>query len=76
MTTSIIRKKLHQYIDTMEDKKAAAFYALLADEMDMAEQRKKLILAEREKYLNGEGKSYTWNEVKEMAMNKTKRRVV
>jgi hypothetical protein len=35
--------------------------------------RKKLIRQEREKYLKGEGVSYTWDEIKEMALNKEKR---
>jgi hypothetical protein len=73
MTTSIIRQKLHQFIDAIEDKKAAAIYTLLEDEMNTSEQRKKLVMAEREKYLNGEGKSYSWDEIKKMATNKTER---
>lgn len=73
MTTSVIRQKLHQFIDTIEDKKAAAIYALLEDEMDTALLRKKLVMAERDIYISGEGKSFSWDEVKEMAMNKTKR---
>lgn len=39
----------------------------------LADERKKLILAEREQHLNGEGKSFGWNEVKQMASDKTKR---
>lgn len=68
MTTLIIREKLHQFIDIIEDKKAAAIYASL--------QRKKLIVAEREKYIRGEGKSFSWNEVKIMAINKEKRNTI
>ena len=73
MTSSIIRQKLHQFIDTIEDKKASAIYALLEDEMDTASIRKKLVMAEREKYIMGKGKSYSWDEVKAMATNKKKR---
>lgn len=39
----------------------------------MEELRRQLIKEEREKYLKGEGKSHTWEEVKEMAVNKEKR---
>lgn len=53
MTTSVIRQKLHQFIDTIEDKRAAAIYTLFEDEMDTTEQRKKLVLAEREKIFKG-----------------------
>jgi len=73
MNTTGIRKKLHDFIDTIGDKKAEAIYTLLEDEMDTDAQRKKLIQSEREKYLNGDGKSYSWDEVKEMALNKEKR---
>ena len=76
MTTSIIRKKLHQFIDAIEDKKVTAIYTLLEDEIDTDVQRKKLVLAERENYIKGEGKSYTWDEVKAMAINKVKRHAV
>lgn len=68
-----IRKKRHLFIDTIEDKRAEAIYTLFEDEIETDAQWKKSIIAERKKYLRGEGKSYGWNEVKEMAMNKEKR---
>ena len=37
------------------------------------ELRKQLVLEERASYLKGEGKSFTWDEVKDMATNKEKR---
>lgn len=73
MTTTNIRKRLHQFIDTIEDKKVAAIYTLLEDEMEPDAQRKKLIMAERERYLRGEGRSYSWEDIKAMAIDKTKR---
>lgn len=73
MTTLNIRQRLHHFIDTIEDKKAVAIYTLLEDEMDADAQRKKLVIAEREKYLKGEGRSYSWEEVKAMATDKTMR---
>jgi len=73
MNTTGIRKKLHDFIDTMEDKKAAAIYTLFENEMDTETQRKKLIQAEREKYIQGEGRSYSTDEVRQMALNKKKR---
>ncbi|HMI61347.1 MAG TPA: hypothetical protein VK518_10570 [Puia sp.] len=42
-------------------------------EADATDLRKKLILEEREKYLRGEGNSYSWEEVKNMALNKDQR---
>lgn len=73
METTSIRQKLHQFIDTIGDKKAEAIYTLFEDEIDTDAQRRKLIRAERENYLQGEGKSYSWEEVKEMAIYKEKR---
>lgn len=76
METTNIRRKLHQFIDTVEDKKAEAIYIMFEGEMDTDLQRKKLIEAERIRYLNGEGKSYSWDEVKQMATDKSKRHAV
>ena len=73
MTTINIRERLHQFIDTIEDKKVAAIYTLFEDDIEPDAQRKKLIMAERERYLNGEGKSYSWEDIKAMAIDKTKR---
>lgn len=42
-------------------------------ESDVTDLRKKLIQEEREKYLLGEGKSFSWEEVKNMALNKEQR---
>ena len=71
-----IRQKLHQFIDTIEDKKAEAIYTLFEDEMNTDAKRRNLIQLEREKYLNEEGKSYSWDEVKQMATDKKKRRAI
>ncbi len=45
----------------------------LQDETDGTNLRKKLIQEERQKYLQGEGKSFSWQEVKDMALNKDRR---
>lgn len=71
--TTDIRRKLHQFIDAIEDRKAEAIYTLFEGEIDTDAQRRKLVQAERESYLRGEGKSYTWEEIKEMAVHKEKR---
>jgi hypothetical protein len=45
----------------------------LREETDALDLRKQLIQEERQKYRRGEGKSFSWEEVKEMAINKDKR---
>lgn len=52
-------------------------YVLLKDEeADLTEMRRQLIQEEREKYFKGEGKSYSWDEVKQMAIDKEKRNAI
>lgn len=43
------------------------------EQEDISDHRAKLIEAEREAYLNGDGKNFTWQQVKEMALHKEKR---
>jgi hypothetical protein len=45
----------------------------LREETEPLDLRKQLILEERQKYLRGEGNSFSREEVKEMALNKDKR---
>jgi hypothetical protein len=45
----------------------------LKDDSDVINLRKKLVLEERAKYLQGEGKSYSWEDVRRMALNKDQR---
>ena len=73
---TIIREKLHQLIDRIEDKKVEAVYTLLKEATDSDLLRKEIIRIEREKYFQGEGKSYSWDEVREMAVNKEKRNAI
>ncbi len=76
MSVKTIRKKLHEFVDTMEDKKAIAMYNFLEEEMNPDTLRKKLIFAEREKVMAGEAKMYKWDDVKKMARNKKLRDAV
>jgi hypothetical protein len=76
METTSTKQKLHQLIDALEDKKAEAIYTLLENETNTDDYRRKLILAERAKYVAGEGNSYTWDKVKQMAVNKEQRNAI
>lgn len=73
MNTQNIRRRLHAFIDAVEDKKAAAIYTIFEDDMDTDNLRKKLIEAEREAYLKGDGKNFSPAQVKQMALNKVMR---
>ncbi len=70
MTTSVIRQKLHQFIDTMEEKKAKAIYILFEEEIKQGthislEQYNKEIDDAMEEVKNGE--VYSHEEVVKMA---------
>ncbi len=41
--------------------------------MNVEMKRKSLIEAERNNYLSGKGKNYSWSEIKDMALHKEKR---
>jgi hypothetical protein len=73
MEVKQMRQKLHQFIDSMEDEKAAAIYTLLENELDTDSYRRKLVLQERQAYLAGEGVMYSWEDVKQTTKHKEKR---
>lgn len=73
MDTIEIRKKLHEFIDSVNDRKAEAIFTIFENEIDTEISRKNLVMEERQKYIAGIGTSYTPEQVKEMAMNKSKR---
>lgn len=66
MTTAKIKQRLHEYIDTAEDKKLKAIYTLLQDDIDSDSYLTKEQMAELDRrledYQNGKGKTYTWEE--------------
>ncbi|MBX9783643.1 MAG: hypothetical protein K2X48_10150 [Chitinophagaceae bacterium] len=47
---------------------AKHYVELKSDETD--DLRKQLVMEERARYLKGEGRSYSWDDVKAMALNK------
>ena len=46
---------------------AKQYVSLKGDEESIDDLRKQLVMEERERYMKGKGKSYSWDEVKEMA---------
>ena len=55
---------------------AKNYVQLKEETTDTDTLRKNIIQEERERYLSGNGNSYSWEAVKEMAMNKEKRNVL
>ena len=52
---------------------AKQYVQLKREDADTDDLRKQLVMEERAKYLKGDGKSFNWDEVKDMAVNKEKR---
>jgi putative addiction module component (TIGR02574 family) len=66
MRTTQIRRQLHEYIDSADDKKLKAIYILLednlTDEFALTAEQKKELDRRYDNYQNGIGKTYTWEE--------------
>ena len=48
-------------------------YVQLKGGEDISDARRRIIQEERAAYLRGEGKSFSWQQVKEMSLNKDRR---
>ena len=76
MTMVEMKSQLHEQIEHGDERLLKIIYAVVKeygeDVDDVDDARRKLIFAEREKYLAGTGKSYSWEEVKQMAVNNQK----
>lgn len=73
MNTPEIRTMLHEEIDHSDEKLLKMIYALVREYNNpdtVSDTRKHLIEEERAKYLRGEGRSYSWEEVKKIATSK------
>jgi len=76
MNTVMLKEKLHEYIEHADERHLEAIYVLLGQEIDVEAQRKALIQSERAKYLRGEGKSYSPDEVRALALDKNQRHAI
>ena len=77
MTTTIIRKKLVDYLKVADDKKVKAIYTMVEDEINTAENDwdknfVKEINRRSRDFKNGKYKTYTWEETKKAAIEKLK----
>ena len=70
MTSTAIRKKVHQYVDDAEDKVLEAMYSMLKIYVDdggeslMSREQKSEIDKRSKLYRQGKLKTSTWEEVK------------
>lgn len=64
METEAMRKELRELIETGNDALIASLYEAVKDYDDIPEDRMRLIMQEREDYINGKGTSYSWEEAK------------
>ncbi|MFA9214578.1 MAG: addiction module protein [Candidatus Methylacidiphilales bacterium] len=66
MNTLALRKKLHNYIDSIEQEKLEAIYTVLKNEIEVDSlltlEQKKELDSRLDEYMNEKGKSYSWNE--------------
>jgi len=77
MTTIAIRKKLVDYLQTADDKKVKAIYTMVEDEINSGERDIDEDFIEELKYRsktfsNKSAKTYTWEETKKAAIQRTK----
>lgn len=79
MTTTAMRKKLINYIADADEKKVKGLYMLVEDDMAKNEDFKlsdvqlEIVEEEREKYLKGQGESYSWEAAKKIIRSKYKK---
>lgn len=74
MNTAEIKALLHEKIEQGDERLIKIIFAVVQEYNvdDHDDRRKSLIEEERAKYLRGEGKSYTWDEIKTIQKKRTK----
>ena len=77
MTTVKIKAELHEEIEHSDLKLLKMIYALIKeyreeDNSELADKRYQLIKSERESYLRGEGRTYSWEETKNYILSKNR----
>lgn len=76
-STVDIRKRIHEFIDIADERILRIFNGIIdAEEEDdnysVPNSHYDVVNERREKYISGESKSYTWDEVKEKAKSALK----
>jgi len=83
MTTStiVLRDKLHQFIDTVDEKKVKAMYVMFEEEIEtktatqfeLTAKEIEALDIQRVNYLAGKSKTYNWEEVEAELMASIKK---
>ncbi len=83
MTTStvVLRDKLHQFIDSVDEKKVQAMYVMFEEEIEtktnsnfnLSAKEIEALDIQRENYLASKSKTYNWDEVKAELMASIKK---
>jgi len=79
MQTTVIREKLHQYIDSSDEKLLKLMLALAKEyndednfDYEFTSDEIKILDQRREDRLSGKSKTYTWEEAKDIIIGKSK----
>lgn len=77
MNTAAIREKLVNYMQIADDKKVKAIYTMVEDEINTSanewdDEFIKELDRRSKRFSNGTGKTYSWEETKEAAIQKVK----
>jgi len=77
MTTVEIKAEIHDEIEHSDLRLLKMIYALIReyredDDRELADKRYQLIKNERESYLRGEGRTYSWEETKNYILSKNR----
>lgn len=68
-----LKKKIHDFIEHADERILKVFYAIVTSEENhpsIPQSFYQELDKRKERYLNGESKSYTWEDVKNRARNK------
>jgi hypothetical protein len=80
-STVVLRDKLHQFIDTVDEKKVKAMYVMFEEEIEtktatqfeLTAKEIEALDIQRKNYLAGKSKTYNWEEVEAELMASIKK---
>lgn len=70
MSKAELQALLHEEIDNGDEAMLSILYSMVQElhqPYELSEEQMRIVEDERAKYLRGEGRTYSWQEVKEMA---------